>query len=187
MGSFLYQHDITSPVKEKLCFKSITNPLSIDRFLTNSNLSFQETETVSPGLSDTHMLVVTVLKTCFSKKKPRELEYRNYKNINNVLFNEDLKYLFSQDPASSCDKFDKIFLEVLNKHTPSKTKILRVNHSYYICKSLRKAIMKTLYLEKLYFKNRTENLIKTYKRQKKHCSRLYKKERKEFLNNFNPS
>ena len=55
MRSFLYQHDITSPVKEKLCFKSITNPLSIDRFLTNSNLSFQETETVSPGLSDIHV------------------------------------------------------------------------------------------------------------------------------------
>ena len=127
------------------------------------------------------MLVVTVLKTCFSKKKPRELEYRNYKNINTVLFNEDLKYLFSQDPANSCDKFDKIFLEVLDKHTPRKTKILRVNHSYHICKSLRKAIMKTSYLEKLYFKNRAENLIKTYKRQKKYCSRLYKKKKKRIL------
>ena len=89
--------------------------------------------------------------------------------------------MFSQDPASSCDKFDKIFLEVLNKHTPSKTKILRVNHSYYICKSLRKAIMKTLYLEKLYFKNRTENLIKTYKRQKNTVADFIKKKEKNFL------
>ena len=133
------------------------------------------------------MLVVTVLKTCFSKKKPRELEYRNYKNFNSVIFNEDLKYMFSQDPVNSCDKFDKVFLEVLDKHAPRKKKILRANHSSYVSKALRKAIMKRSYLEKLYFKNRTENSLKTYKRQKNYCSRLYKKERKEFFNNLNPS
>ena len=51
-----------SLLKEKACFKSITNPTCSDFFLTNSNLS-----TV---LSDFHVLVLTVLKTCFSKKKP---------------------------------------------------------------------------------------------------------------------
>ena len=91
MNSLLYQNDMTSVVKDKTCIKSITNPTCIDRFLTNSNLSFQHTETVSTGLSDFHMLVVTALKACFSKKKLRELEYRNYKNFKSVLFNEDLK------------------------------------------------------------------------------------------------
>ena len=131
-------------------------------------------------MSDFHMLVVTVLKSCISKKKPRELEC-----CNSVLFNEDLRYTFSQDPVKSCDKFDKIFLEILDKHVPRKTK--RANHSSYVSKALQKAIMKRLYLEKLYFKNRTENSLRTYKRQKNYCSRLYKKERKQFLNNFHPS
>ena len=62
IDSFLYHYDMTSFVKEKTCFKSITNPTCSDFFLTNSNLS-----TV---LSDFHVLVLTVLKTCFSKKKP---------------------------------------------------------------------------------------------------------------------
>ena len=75
--------------------------------------------------------------------------------------------MFSQDPVNSCDKFDKVFLEVLDKHAPRKKKILRANHSSYVSKALRKAIMKRSYLEKLYFKNRTENSLKTYKRQKK--------------------
>ena len=44
-----------------------------------------------------------------------------------------------------------------------------------------------MYLEKLYFKNRTENSLKTYERQKSYCSRLYKRERKKFFNNFNQS
>ena len=96
-------------LSKKKRFKSITNPTCIDLFLTNSNLAFQHTETASTDLSDFHMLVVTVLKTCFSKKKPRELESRNYKNFNSVLFNEGLKYMFSQDPVNSCHKFDKIF------------------------------------------------------------------------------
>ena len=122
MDSFLYQHGVTSLVKAKTCFKSITNPTCIELFLTNSNLSFQHTETVSTGLSDFHMLVVTVLKTCFSKKKPRELEYRDYKNFNSALFSEDLKYVFSQDPVNSCDKFDKILLEVFDKHAQEKRK-----------------------------------------------------------------
>ena len=176
---------MTSLVKEKPCFKSIANPNCTDLFLTDSNLSFQHTETVSTGLPDFHMLVVTLLNTCFSQMNPGELEYRNYKNFNSVLFNEDLQYMFSQDPVNSYDKFDKLFLEALDKHAPRKTKILRANHSSYI--ALRKAIMKRSYLEKLYFKNRTENSLKTYKRQKNYCSKLYKKERKEFFNNINPS
>ena len=47
--------------------------------------------------------------------------------------------------------------------------------------------MKKSNLEKLYFKNRTENWLKTYKGQRNYYSRLYKKERKEFFNNLNPS
>ena len=61
--------------------------------------------------------------------------------------------MFSQDPVNSCDKFDKIFSKVLDKHVPRKTKILRANHLSYVSKALRKAIMKRSYLEKLYFKN----------------------------------
>ena len=75
--------------------------------------------------------------------------------------------MFSQDPVNSCDKFDKVFLEVLDKHTPRKKKILSANHSSYVSKALQKAIMKRSYLEKLYFKNRTENSLKSYKIQKK--------------------
>ena len=75
--------------------------------------------------------------------------------------------MFSQDPVNSCDKFDKVFLEVLDKLAPRKKKILRANHSPYASKALREVIMKRLYLEKLYFKNRTKNSLKTYKRQKK--------------------
>ena len=95
--------------------------------------------------------------------------------------------MFPQDPVNSWDKFDEIFLEVLDKHPPRKAKILTANHSFYVSKALRKAIMKRSYLKKLYLKTPTEISLKAYNRQKNYFSRLYKKEIKEFYNNLNRS
>ena len=49
LSSFLYQHELSSIVKESTCFKNVSNPSCIDVFLTNSALSFQHTLTVSWG------------------------------------------------------------------------------------------------------------------------------------------
>ena len=68
-----------------------------------------------------------------------------------------------------------------------KRKLLRANHSLYISKSLRKVIMRRSHLEKVCCKNKSEKSSKAYKEQKNFCSRQYKKERKRFLNNLNPS
>ena len=39
-------------------------------------------------------------------------------------------------------------MKVLNRHTPLKKKVLKANHSQYMSKTLRKAIMRRSYLEK---------------------------------------
>ena len=56
LDSFLYQQELKNLVKEKKCFKNVLNPSCIDLLLTNSALSFQHMETVSPRLSDFHKL-----------------------------------------------------------------------------------------------------------------------------------
>ena len=67
----------------------------------------------------------------------------------------------------------------LNEHALLKKKFLWANHAPQMTKSLRKAIMRRSELESNYFKNSTiENKAK-YKKQKKFCSKLYKKERKK--------
>ena len=73
LGSFLYQHELKSLVKEKICFKSISNPSCIDLFWTKNVLSFQNTKTLSTGLSDFHKVVLIILKTSIVKNKPREI------------------------------------------------------------------------------------------------------------------
>ena len=40
LDSFLYEHELKNLVKEKTCFKNVSNPGCIDLFLTNTALSF---------------------------------------------------------------------------------------------------------------------------------------------------
>ena len=163
------------------------NPSCIDLLLTNNSCAFQQTTTVCSGLSDCHKLVLTVLKTSIPKGNPREITYRDYKKFDSLKFNNELKNVLAIENIDNCTMFDEKFLEVLDKHAPLKKKLLRANHASYVSKALRKAIMRRSYLEKVYFKNRTENSLRAFKKQKNFCSRLYKKERKKFFNSLNPS
>ena len=63
VSNFLYERNAKNLVKEKTCFKSVTNPSCIDLFITDSPNSFQHTTTVPIGLSDCHKMAVTVLTT----------------------------------------------------------------------------------------------------------------------------
>ena len=54
-------------VKEPTCYKSLSNPSCIDLVITNSSSSFQNTKTISKGLSDFHKMVLTALKQTFRK------------------------------------------------------------------------------------------------------------------------
>ena len=42
-------------------------------------------------------------------------------------------------------------------------------------------------LQTIYFKKRTPESLKKYRKEKNYCSKLYKKERKAFFSNLNPS
>ena len=49
-------------------------------------------------------------------------------------------------------------MAVLNRRAPLKKKILRANHSSYLSKTLRKAIMRRSYLEKNYFQKKPRSV-----------------------------
>ena len=65
--------------------------------------------------------------------------------------------------------------------------MLRANHVPYVTKTLRKAIMRRSNLQTKYFKTRTPESLKKYRKQKNYCSRSYKKEHKTFFNNLKVS
>ena len=49
---------------------------------------------------------------------------------------------------------------------------------------MRKAIMKRTELQHRCFKTRSSEKLKLFKRQRNLCSRLYKRERKKYINDF---
>ena len=94
LSQFLFEYDAKNISSEKTCFKSKDNPSCIDLFITNSPNSFQNTSTITTGLSDFLKMVITVLKATFTKSKPKVIIYRDFKLFNEEKFKTDLKNTF---------------------------------------------------------------------------------------------
>ena len=151
---FLDLYNLKNLVKDKTCFKSIKRPTCIDLFLTNCHNSFQHTKAISAGISDHHKMIITVMKTTFSKAKPTEITYRSYKHFDRVTFKKDLKneICLHTDNNNKYQPFENAFLKVLDMHAPIKKKIVRANDAPYMTKALRKAIATRSRLENVYTK-----------------------------------
>ena len=166
-------------VKEPTCFKSISNPSTIDLIITNNPRSFWNTRAFKNSISDFHSLVTTVLNIKYSKPKPKEVTYRNYKNFNLENFQRDLLTVFSSG-CSEYETFENMFLSTLNLHAPLKKKIIRGNHAPYFNRNIRKAIMKRNELHTKYMKSKNDVDKGNFKRQRKLVSKLVKR-KKELL------
>ena len=184
MEDFIFEQNIKSLVKEKTCFKSNENPSCIDLFLTNNPHCFQNTITVATGLSDFHKMIVTVMKTTFPKAEPQIMYYRDYKNFDLYNFRTDLREELGKVSEKDYMHFEITFLKVLERHAPMKQKVLRANNKPYMTKALRKAIMRRSTLKSKYFKNRTDENFKAFKKQKNFTNRLAKRERVKYFANL---
>ena len=126
-----------------------------------------------------------VFKIAFTKSKPREIVYRNYRKFNKNNFNQDLHNQSFSQGNQKTTSFEKTFLSILEEHAPLKKKLLHANHAPYVTKAFRKAIMRRSYSEKMYFRKRTPTSLKKYKKQKNCNSMLYKKGHKVYFDELN--
>ena len=131
------------------------------------SFSFQNTKTVATGLSDFHKLALIVLKISFSKNKPKKMSYGDYKNFNSNTFHDELHHVFSNLIIDTWDKFDKVFLQILNRHAPLKRKLLRASHASYVSEAIQRAIIKGSSLAKKVLQKGSEESFRTYKSKKK--------------------
>ena len=182
---FLHEHNAKNLVKEKTCFKSLTNPSCIDLFITNSHQSFQHTTTLTTGLSDFHKMVVTFMKTTFPKAKPQIIQYRDQKNFVLENFKVELDRKLKTNEINTYSQFHGIYLDVLEQHAPMKKKVYRANHKPYMTKDVRKAIMRKSALKNKYHRDRLPELEVAYKKQKNYTRRLIKRAKTEYFSNLN--
>ena len=84
----------------------------------------------------------------------------------------------------SYSSFEKVFLETLNDHAPLKQKPLRANHTPYMTKTLREAMMHRSQLKTKYRRQPTDINSERYRKQNNFCSKLYEKERKKYCSHL---
>ena len=92
--------------------------------------------------------------------------YRDYKRFDQKKFETELKLKLNSQTNLSYFTFQAVFLEILNKITSLKVKILRFKNSAFMTNSLRKAIMLRSRLKNNFNKRRSDESWDNYKKQK---------------------
>ena len=160
-NAFMQSHNLLDLIKSNTCFKGSGS--YIDLILTNRKFCFKNSSTFETGLSDHHHLIYSMLKTISEKEDSKCLIYRDYKNFNNEYFQNDLKNGLSKYPKNY-ESFENVFVTVLDRHDPRKTKILRENQKSHVDKNLlRKALMKLSELKSKANKTKRPKIIQITK------------------------
>ena len=87
------------------------------------------------------------MRNAFCKGNPKTKFYSDFKNFDCEMFESELSN--SQQSFQSLDHtcFHNVFFLLLTKYAPIIKKILRANHSPFMAKTLRKAMMSRSQLE----------------------------------------
>ena len=109
----------------------------------------------------------------FSKKDSKRLIYRNYKNLNNEYFQNNLKSGLTKC-SKDYESFENVFVTVLDRHASRKTKTLRGNQKLHVDKNLRKTIM-----ERSELKSKANKTKRYFRLQEatKSCSQIKQREK----------
>ena len=189
MKAFCDNYNLTSLIKQPTCYKNPNNPTCINLILSNTPRSFQSTCVIETGLSDFHLMTLTVLKKSFRKFHPRLINYRSYKNFSSEAFRESLLEKLSKEIFENNDeglqRFCDINLQVLNQHAPQKIKYVRGNQMPFMTKQLSEEIMKSSRLRNNFLRNRTEENKILYNRQRNYCVSLLRNSKKGYYENLN--
>ena len=87
---FCKNYGLKNLIRQPTRCKTPSNPVCIDLILTNVPRSFQSTCVVETGLSDFHLMTLTVMRKSFKKYQLKIINYRSYKNFSNEKYKETL-------------------------------------------------------------------------------------------------
>ena len=145
MKSFCKNYGLKNLIRQTTCYKNQSKPVCIDLMLKNVPRTFQSTCEAETGLSDFHLMTLTVRRKTLKKYQPKTINYRSYKNFSNEKYRETLINNLSKENFINNDdgfqRFCHISLDALNKHVPRKKKHARGNQMSFFNKELSKAIM----------------------------------------------
>ncbi len=185
ISNFVDNYNLNNLVKSPTCFKS-DSPRCIDLILTNRERNFQSTVVQETGLSDFHAMVVTVLKGGYVKRGPKLITYIDYSRFNTEDFRTHLYNTLSPEIIENGDYgvFEAVIMGVLNVQAPVKKKSIRANDGPFMTKALRKEHMHRTRLRNKCNKNRTEENLKAFKKQRNKCVKLLRRAKFDYYRNI---
>ena len=89
LGKFGNLFDLSNLRKSDTCFTK-THSSKIDLILINTSNSFPKSGITKAVFSDFHKLVTTFFKSHFSRLNPKAIYYKNYKNVSESNFVDNL-------------------------------------------------------------------------------------------------
>ena len=140
LKNFMRSFDLDSLIDSPTLYKSI-NPNCIDLILTNKENNFMKSATLETGLSNHHKLTTTILTRTIKKGSSKKIFYRDYKRFNQKKIETKLKLKINSPTNLNCSTFQVIFLEILNKLSLVKGKVLHFSNNAFMTKSLKKLII----------------------------------------------
>ena len=166
---FFLKHNLINLIKQPTCYKNPDNPTCIDLILTNDPRTFQSTCVIETGLSDFHLMTLTIMRKTFKNQRPRIINYRSFKHFSNEEFRKSLiDNLSNQIYVNNDDglnRFCKISIDTLNRFAPIKNKFVRANQMLFITKGLSRETMKRSRLKNNFLRKKTEETRKLYIKQ----------------------
>ena len=181
-------YDLTNLVRNVTCFKS-DSPRCIDLILTNRKSSFKGTVAIETRRSDFHVMIFTVLKGGYVKRRPKIVTYPDYSRFGTVDCNSRLAYVLACGLGGSEDygALKLIVISLLNEHAPVKKKYIRASDGPFMTKALRKENMHRTKLRNKYNDNKTEEKLKAFKKQRNKCVKLLRKAKFDHYQNIDLS
>ena len=188
MQTFCEVYNFKSLIKQPTCYKNPIKPSCIDLMLTNFPRMCQSTCVIETGLSDFHLMTVTVLRKTLKKVRPRIINYRSFKHFSNEAFRVSFKNNLSNEVYVNNDngleRFCKTAIDTLNKIAPIKKKYARGNQMPFMTKELSKEIMLKSRLRNKFLIDKTDENRFLYTQQRNKCVALLRKTKKTYYENL---
>ena len=115
MKSFCDNYSLESLIRHPTYYKNFENPTCIDLILTNMPRSFQSTCVIETGLSDFHLMTLTVMRTNLKENKPRIINYKSYNNFLNEYYRKCLLNELKRETFVNNDQEFEIFCDMIIK------------------------------------------------------------------------
>ena len=180
-------YNLCNKIIEPTCFKGNV-PSIIDLCIVSQPRRFSSVLNWNCGLSDWHNLIAVATKLKMPKLKNTVIKYRSFKTFNIENFQRDLSFI----PFQVMDMFDDIddkywifnhmVSNVVNEHTPVKTKFVKGKGAPHMNSDLRKLMYRKRMSQNAYWKCKGNPVLwEEYRTLRNKFVKLNKQSRQEYF------